>query len=89
MHNTPLMAGVAVVAVLVLFAAVYYMKGSVGPADYAAPEAPAVAQPAAIVSEEESLGGALYEKANNPLEDKLPEQSPVANPIDGAYKNPF
>jgi hypothetical protein len=37
----------------------------------------------------DSLGGEIYEKQQNPLEDKLPEQTPVANPIGDAYKNPF
>lgn len=36
-----------------------------------------------------SLGGQIYEKAQNPLDGKLETETPVANPIDGAYKNPF
>lgn len=38
-----------------------------------------------------SLGDQIYEKTANPLQDKLPEVSPVenANPIEGIYKNPF
>ncbi|MEK7118114.1 MAG: hypothetical protein AAB869_00720 [Patescibacteria group bacterium] len=46
-------------------------------------------QPTVAVKNESSLGGTLYEKASNPLGDKLPEQSPVANPINDVYKNPF
>lgn len=38
---------------------------------------------------EESLGGEIYQKTQNPLEDKLPQQTSVANPIGDAYKNPF
>ncbi len=37
-----------------------------------------------------TLGGTLYEKANNPIQNKLPATvAPVPNPIQGAYKNPF
>lgn len=37
-----------------------------------------------------SLGGGIYEQAQNPIKDKIPENlSPVSNPIGGAYKNPF
>lgn len=37
-----------------------------------------------------SLGGGIYEQAQNPVKDKIPESvSPVSNPIGGAYKNPF
>lgn len=36
------------------------------------------------------LGTELYEKATNPVADKLPETvSPVPNPLQGVYKNPF
>lgn len=39
---------------------------------------------------EQGLGGAIYEKAANPVGDALPEAtSPAVNPIEGAYKNPF
>lgn len=44
-------------------------------------------QPAS--SESESLGGEIYEKAQNPLDGKLETSAPVANPINDAYKNPF
>lgn len=37
----------------------------------------------------DSLGGQIYEKAQNPLDGKLETQTPVANPINDAYKNPF
>jgi len=56
------------------------------PAEEVLVTAPVVVPP---VSSSESLGGSLYEKTQNPLQDKLPEQSPVANPINDAYKNPF
>ncbi|MCR4328327.1 MAG: hypothetical protein NUV53_02300 [Patescibacteria group bacterium] len=37
-----------------------------------------------------SLGASLLEKAQNTIQDKVIEVSaPTANPIEGAYKNPF
>lgn len=51
--------------------------------------APITSSPEPVRPEEESFGGALYEKASNPLEEKLPEQAPLANPLEDAYKNPF
>jgi len=42
-----------------------------------------------VAAPAESLGGEIYEKTQNPLQDKLPEQTPVANPLGDAYKNPF
>ena len=58
---------------------------------------PQVAQPAAplpaSISDDQSasLGGQIYEKSQNPLQEKLPDTNPVknANPIEGAYTNPF
>lgn len=44
----------------------------------------------ASVDREQGLGGAIYEKAANPIGDAIPDAtSPAANPIDGAYTNPF
>ncbi len=39
----------------------------------------------------ESLGGQIYEQANNPLQDALPDANPLqnSNPIQGIYQNPF
>ncbi len=38
-----------------------------------------------------SLGSQIYQKTQNPLQKKLPDTNPVknANPIQGAYTNPF
>lgn len=38
-----------------------------------------------------SLGGQIYQQTQNPLQKKLPDTNPVknANPIQGAYTNPF
>ena len=36
------------------------------------------------------LGTQLYEKSQNPVQDKLPSTvAPVPNPIENIYKNPF
>lgn len=52
--------------------------------------APAVAPqaPAAAVTTS-SLGASLLEKAQNPIQDKVPEIAPTANPIKNVYNNPF
>lgn len=40
--------------------------------------------------EQVDLGSTLYEQAQNPIENKLPSTvSPVPNPVEGIYKNPF
>ncbi len=44
---------------------------------------------APVSSTTNSLGGQIYEKAQNPLNGKMETQAPVANPINDAYKNPF
>ena len=37
-----------------------------------------------------TLGGQIYEQANNPIQNKLPDTvAPVPNPIQDTYKNPF
>jgi hypothetical protein len=82
---------VVILALTIVGASVFfYMKQqAIAPAlpPTSASDVPAAATP--VAPTEESLGGTLYEKANNPLGDKLPEQVPVANPISDAYKNPF
>ena len=36
------------------------------------------------------LGTTLYEKAQNPIQDQLPQTvAPVTNPLENAYQNPF
>lgn len=79
---------IAAVAVLIaILLSVFYLDEK--PVTTAQPEVPIISEPKVVAPEKESLGGALYEKANNPLEDKLPEQIPVSNPLNDAYKNPF
>lgn len=53
------------------------------------PDTIPVVQDSAPALPPDSLGGAIYEKQQNPLEDKLPGETPVANPIGDAYQNPF
>ncbi|MDP3973765.1 MAG: hypothetical protein Q8P92_02945 [Candidatus Daviesbacteria bacterium] len=38
-----------------------------------------------------SLGAQIFEKTQNPIQDKIPETNPFAkvNPFKGVYKNPF
>jgi len=100
-NNTPrsdsrsILIGVGIVALIIVIAVVAYalrsqrqvaeqMPVAETPGTEVAPPPPPPA-----VAPSESLGGSLYEKSQNPIEDKLPEQSPVANPINDAYKNPF
>ncbi|OGZ06780.1 MAG: hypothetical protein A3C93_02350 [Candidatus Lloydbacteria bacterium RIFCSPHIGHO2_02_FULL_54_17] len=82
-----IVAGVALILLGVL--GFLYMDGVFSPIEFAQPKASVAMPPQTSASYEESLGGTLYEKANNPLEDKLPEADPTANPLEDAYKNPF
>lgn len=38
-----------------------------------------------------NLGAKIFEKTQNPIQDKIPETNPFSkvNPFKGAYKNPF
>ncbi len=38
-----------------------------------------------------SLGSQIFEKTQNPIQDKIPETNPFSkvNPFKGVYKNPF
>ncbi len=72
------------VLVLLLGAGYWYFLGRGKPA---APAVPAGDSAAALSSD---LGGNLFEQASNPVQNKLPDTvTPVANPLEGAYKNPF
>lgn len=82
----------ALVILIAAAIAIWYVVSQGGPASttpstpVAQPEAPAV--PAAAVTTS-SLGASLLEKAQNPIQDKVPEVSPTANPVKDVYKNPF
>lgn len=85
----PLIITAAVALLLIGFMIYSTRNWESVPTEFVRPETPPSVESEAPTTEAESLGGALYEKASNPLEDKLPEQSPVANPINDAYENPF
>ncbi|OGY99289.1 MAG: hypothetical protein A2945_04950 [Candidatus Liptonbacteria bacterium RIFCSPLOWO2_01_FULL_52_25] len=75
---------VAVAVVATLFGYWYFVM-RVPTSSPPAPE-PTIAPLAAPAS----LGETIYEQAQNPVADKMPEvESPAVNPIEGAYKNPF
>lgn len=79
------------IIVFILAIAVAYLAWFVNRSSAPEPEpvlAPLAQEPAP--PPEPSLGGDIYEQVENPVKDKIPESaSPVANPIGGAYKNPF
>lgn len=77
-------AAVSVFAVAGYFAWQSYQSAKVTPA--AAPVTPLTKEEASKAD----LGSGLLEKAQNPIQDKLPEAvAPVPNPIQDIYKNPF
>ena len=46
--------------------------------------------PAGAAISQPDLGSKVYERATNPVADKLPETvAPVPNPLEGVYENPF
>ncbi|HSE34831.1 MAG TPA: hypothetical protein VLB83_01780 [Candidatus Paceibacterota bacterium] len=89
MRNLIIIAISVGVGALLLGAVMIFRSSS--PVDTGVPETqPSSDVDAASMNLEQGLGGAIYEKAANPVEGALPEvASPVANPIEGAYKNPF
>gem|GEM_PF-1105163 len=83
---------IVVGAILIIAAAVavwYVLSADVSPSPSTgqAPAAPSAAQTEAVSTS--SLGASILEKAQNPLQDKVPELAPAPNPIKDAYKNPF
>ena len=57
---------------------------------YAAPKAAPGANTAATPAAAGGLGSDVYEKSVNPIGDKIPQTAtPVPNPIENVYKNPF
>ncbi len=79
-----------ILAIAVAYLA-WYVNGRPQTPPTAAPVLAPVAKEVAPSPEAKaSLGGGIYEQAKNPIKGKIPENvSPVANPIGGAYKNPF
>jgi hypothetical protein len=85
---------IAIVVVLAVAAvAVWYvfLEGGVpAPQPAAAPASPAsVPEAPAAAAATSSLGASILEKAQNPVQGKVPELSPTANPVKDVYKNPF
>lgn len=75
-------------AIVILIAAAAYWYFVMRPAPNAEPAAQGTS--AGTQPENTALGGSLYDKASNPVQDKLPGTvAPVVNPIEGIYKNPF
>ena len=83
-QNKPLIIGLVVVIAAGAVFLVRYFKSQ------PAAEAPQEENTAANAPQGNDLGTELYAKSNNPIAEKLPETAaPVANPIEGMYKNPF
>lgn len=82
------------VAVIIAAGAYQLMRnaGSVGNAVIPPIPAPAPAGTEVNIkaNESEDLGTSLYQNSQNPINDKLPDNTAsVPNPLEGAYKNPF
>ena len=52
-------------------------------------QAPVLPSAGPAAEEPKSLGAEIAESVESPIENKLPAVSPVVNPLEGAYKNPF
>ncbi len=75
------------VGVLLLGAGYWYFMGRNRPA---APSPDSAGGTTGTGTGTSDLGGSLFEQAANPVQNKLPDTvAPVANPLGGAYKNPF
>ncbi|TSC82050.1 MAG: hypothetical protein G01um101420_580 [Parcubacteria group bacterium Gr01-1014_20] len=74
----------AVVAILIVILVLSYLAAQKSPAQTDQGEG-------AGDTPSESLGAEIGDKAQNPVKGELPDTNPVggANPIDGAYQNPF
>lgn len=54
------------------------------------PEEKQIEPPASAPIENAALGGDIYEKSSNPIKNNLPDTvTPVPNPLQGIYQNPF
>lgn len=83
---------IAVVAILAIIGLVWYLqKGN----KQGAPQLKnqAKSQEQAPAPKEEGLGAEVYEKAQNPVKDEVPETNPIknvkTNPFKEEYSNPF
>ncbi|MBI2622983.1 MAG: hypothetical protein HYW65_00190 [Candidatus Liptonbacteria bacterium] len=82
---------VAVAVVVIVAVIAWWFVSSYGGAPAPATPSTPVAQPAtpAAAVTTSSLGASILEKAQNPLQGKVQEISPTANPVKNVYKNPF
>lgn len=83
-----------ILAIAVMYLAWYVNKGSQMSSSSTPPSvsvvAPITKKATSSPEAQVSLGGGIYEQAQNPIKEKIPENvAPVGNPIGGAYKNPF
>ena len=89
MNNKKLTLPIAIGLILVVFLIWYlgfYKKPAAPTSTGGAPVGPSGVAPPA---NSQSLGNQLYEKSKNPIGENIPSTSPVPNPIEGVYKNPF
>ncbi len=85
MDSAKIWISAAVVIVIAAAAYWYFVMRPAPNAEPASQGATAVTQP-----ENAALGGSLYDKASNPMQDKLPSTvAPGVNPIQDIYQNPF
>jgi uncharacterized protein YpmS len=75
--------------IIIVLLGLMYIKMSSSEEQDPSPVKTATEVTPSVSSTTNSLGGEIYEKAQNPLEGKIETQTPVANPINDAYKNPF
>lgn len=80
MHQKGNIALILLIILLVLAGVVFFLisKGT-------------IKNPLQKSSPNSNLGSQIFDKTQNPLEDKIPETNPFAklNPFKGVYKNPF
>ncbi len=82
-----LIAVIAIIAIAGVVFGWYAKKDNPSPA----PQTPSQQTATTPVSvPQESLGSELYEKAANPIDNKIPAPvTPAPNPLENVYKNPF
>lgn len=82
-----MLIGVVVLFVLAAAGALYWYAMQL---PQPAPAGVTAEPPVGTEIEEPDLGTEIYEKAANPLSEKLPETvAPLPNPLEETYKNPF
>jgi len=86
--NTKGIVVAVVVVIVVVLVGLYLYRGSLTtPVSEEVEEGAGLSE---VQEEEASLGGELFEKVNNPVQDELPDAvAPVSNPLEEVYNNPF